>query len=115
MWPGDGGGGGRSGRARSVTSGGGPSDGRCQYQLQNGPRRGLVCSKIGHTPTRCFNRLDDLFRLRFDPTSDLPDWYNLLRRGVRIFDVDMDEISSTLYVLYVDDSSVTGSYYPLVV
>ncbi|GJP51842.1 hypothetical protein CLOM_g10973 [Closterium sp. NIES-68] len=96
-WPGASRGGSRGGSARGSVSSGGVGVGPCQYQLQTGPRRGSVCGKVGHTTARCFRRLDDLFRFRFGPEPDLPDWHSLLCHHLQIFDMDMDQISSALY------------------
>ncbi|CAI5462103.1 unnamed protein product [Closterium sp. Yama58-4] len=90
--------------AQRQSPGGG---GTCPYIIRTGERAGQTCGRL-HTQHRCFSRLSDAWRAQFPDCSELPDWAELLRRGVEIFDLDYDAILAAMYALTV---SVEGDCY----
>ncbi|CAI7879981.1 unnamed protein product [Closterium sp. NIES-54] len=77
---------------------GGP--GRCPYVILTGPRKGRPCNGF-HTEYRCFARLSDAWRAKFPNAAEFPNWADLLRRVVPIFDLDYDVILAAMYALTV--------------
>ncbi|CAI7760886.1 unnamed protein product [Closterium sp. NIES-54] len=112
---GGGGGSGTSGGgtgARRVGSGGGKrQQQQCRSETQS-PQQlrdhaGQTCGRL-HTQHRCFSRLDDAWRAEFGEDVELPQWADLLRSRIAIFDLDFDAILSAMYALSV---SVEGDSY----
>ncbi|CAI7846863.1 unnamed protein product, partial [Closterium sp. NIES-54] len=54
-----------------------------------------------HTEQRCFARLSDAWRAKFPDAPEFPNWADLLRRDVPIFDLDYEAILAAMYVLSV--------------
>ncbi|CAI7751484.1 unnamed protein product [Closterium sp. NIES-54] len=77
---------------------GGP--GRCPYIIRTGPRVGRQCTGF-HTEQRCFARLSDAWRAKFPDAPEFPNWAELLRRDVPIFDLDYEAILAAMYALSV--------------
>ncbi|CAI7761152.1 unnamed protein product [Closterium sp. NIES-53] len=75
-------------------SSGGP--GRCPYII----RTGRQCTGF-HTEQRCFARLSDAWRTKFPDVTEFPNWADLLRRDVPIFDLDYEAILAAMYILSV--------------
>ncbi|CAI5469280.1 unnamed protein product [Closterium sp. Yama58-4] len=72
----------------------------CTYIIRAGPRTGCPCNGP-HTEYRCFARLSDAWRVKFPTATEFPNWADLLRRGVPIFDLDYDAILAAMYALIV--------------
>ncbi|CAI7796562.1 unnamed protein product [Closterium sp. NIES-53] len=83
-----------AGRGRS--GGAGP----CSYVLRTGTRSGEVCG-LPHTTQRCFGRLTDAWRAKFQDSVELPRWHDLLLQNVPIFDLEFDAILAAMYA-YAD-------------
>ncbi|CAI7734105.1 unnamed protein product [Closterium sp. NIES-54] len=77
---------------------GGP--GRCRYLIRTGPRAGRQCTQF-HTEQRCFARLSDAWRVKFPDVPEFPNWAELLRCDVPIFDLDYEAILVAMYALTV--------------
>ncbi|CAI7878724.1 unnamed protein product [Closterium sp. NIES-53] len=77
---------------------GGP--GCCPYIIRTGPRTGRQCTGF-HTEQRCFARLSDALRAKFPDAPEFPNWADLLRRDVPIFDLDYNAILAAMYALSV--------------
>ncbi|CAI7893314.1 unnamed protein product [Closterium sp. NIES-54] len=84
---------------------GGP--GRCPYIIRTGPRAGRQCTGF-HIEQRCFARLSDAWRAKFPDAPAFPNWADLLRRDVPIFDLDYAAILAAMYALSV---SAEGDWY----
>ncbi|CAI7913127.1 unnamed protein product, partial [Closterium sp. NIES-53] len=54
-----------------------------------------------HTEQRCFARLSDAWRARFPNATEFPNWADLLRHDVPIFDLDYEAILAAMYALSV--------------
>ncbi|CAI7901937.1 unnamed protein product, partial [Closterium sp. NIES-53] len=54
-----------------------------------------------HTEQRCFARLSDAWRAKFPDATEFPNWADLIRRDVPIFDLDYEAILAAMYVLSV--------------
>ncbi|CAI7923074.1 unnamed protein product, partial [Closterium sp. NIES-53] len=54
-----------------------------------------------HTEQRCFARLSDAWRAKFPDAPEFPNWADLLRRDVPIFDLDYEAILAAMYTLSV--------------
>ncbi|CAI7895773.1 unnamed protein product [Closterium sp. NIES-54] len=54
-----------------------------------------------HTEQRCFARLSDAWRAKFPDAPEFPNWADLLRRDVPIFDLDYEAILAAMYALSV--------------
>ncbi|CAI7782077.1 unnamed protein product [Closterium sp. NIES-54] len=65
-----------------------------------GPRAGRQCTGF-HTEQRCFARLSDAWRAKFPDATKFPNWADLLRRDVPIFDLDYEAILAAMYLLSV--------------
>ncbi|CAI7893421.1 unnamed protein product [Closterium sp. NIES-54] len=65
-----------------------------------GLRAGRQCTGF-HTEQRCFARLSDAWRAKFPDAPEFPNWADLLRRDVPIFDLDYEAILAAMYVLSV--------------
>ncbi|CAI7874645.1 unnamed protein product [Closterium sp. NIES-54] len=65
-----------------------------------GPRAGRQCTGF-HTEQRCFARLSDAWRAKFPDAPEFPNWADLLRRDVPIFDLDYEAILAAIYALSV--------------
>ncbi|CAI7810231.1 unnamed protein product [Closterium sp. NIES-54] len=65
-----------------------------------GPRAGRQCTGF-HTEQRCFARLSDAWRVKFPDAPEFPNWAELLRRDVPIFDLDYEAILAAMYALSV--------------
>ncbi|CAI7746630.1 unnamed protein product [Closterium sp. NIES-54] len=65
-----------------------------------GPRAGRQCTGF-HTEQRCFARLSDAWRAKFPDATEFPNWVDLLRRDVPIFDLDYEAILAAMYALSV--------------
>ncbi|CAI7800933.1 unnamed protein product [Closterium sp. NIES-53] len=50
-----------------------------------------------HTEQRCFARLSDAWRAKFPDATEFPNWADLLRRDVPIFDLDYEAILAAMY------------------
>ncbi|CAI7918910.1 unnamed protein product [Closterium sp. NIES-53] len=74
--------------------------GRCPYIIRTGPRAGRQCTGF-HTEQRCFARLSVAWRAKFPDAPEFPNWADLLRRDVPIFDLDYEAILAAMYVLSV--------------
>ncbi|CAI7876316.1 unnamed protein product [Closterium sp. NIES-53] len=74
--------------------------GRCPYIIRTGPRAGRQCTGF-HTEQRCFPRLSDTWRAKFPDAPEFPNWADLLRRDVPIFDLDYEAIFAAMYALSV--------------
>ncbi|CAI7878869.1 unnamed protein product, partial [Closterium sp. NIES-54] len=79
----------------------------CPYVIRTGDRAGQTCGKA-HTQQRCFSRLDDAWCAEFGDEVERPQWAELLRSGVAIFDLDYDAILSAMYAL---SASAQGDCY----
>ncbi|CAI7923503.1 unnamed protein product [Closterium sp. NIES-54] len=90
--------------ARRGASGG---PGRCPYIIRTGPRAGRQCTGF-HTEQRYFARLSVAWHAKFPNAPEFPNWADLLRRDVPIFDLDYEAILAAMYVLSV---SAEGDYY----
>ncbi|CAI7837436.1 unnamed protein product [Closterium sp. NIES-53] len=94
---GSGGSGGRgsggSGGGRTGAQRGGSGGGHQQRQQRR--------SEKPHTQHRYFSRLDDAWRAEFGDEVERPQWAELLRSGVAIFDLEYDANLSTMYALFV--------------
>ncbi|CAI7758000.1 unnamed protein product [Closterium sp. NIES-53] len=77
---------------------GGP--GRCPYIIRTGPRASRQCTGF-HTEQRCFARLSDAWHAKFPDAPEFPNWADLLRRDVPIFDLDYEAILTAMYALSV--------------
>ncbi|CAI7852205.1 unnamed protein product, partial [Closterium sp. NIES-53] len=82
----------------ALPSPGGP--GRCPYIIRTGPRAGRQCTGF-HTEQRCFVRLSDAWRAKFPDALEFPNWADLLRRDVPIFDLDYEAILAAMYALSI--------------
>ncbi|CAI5470992.1 unnamed protein product [Closterium sp. Yama58-4] len=82
--------------AQRQSSGGGT----CPYVIRTGERAGQTCGRL-HTQHRCFSRLSDAWRAQFSDCTEMPNWAELLKRGVDIFDLDYDAILAAMYALTV--------------
>ncbi|CAI7809219.1 unnamed protein product [Closterium sp. NIES-53] len=112
---GDGGGGGGgtgSGGGGSSDGGGGGSGGDIggqgqqqpqQHQHQRQHQTPLPSNFLTgfHTEQRCFARLSDAWRAKFPDATEFPNWADLLRRDVPIFDLDYEAILAAMYALSV--------------
>ncbi|CAI7800751.1 unnamed protein product [Closterium sp. NIES-53] len=67
----------------------------CPYVIRMGDRAGQTCGKP-HAQHCYFSRLDDTWRAEFGDEVERPNWPELLRSGVVIFDLDNDAILSAL-------------------
>ncbi|CAI7785791.1 unnamed protein product [Closterium sp. NIES-54] len=83
--------------ARRGASGG---PGRCPYIICTCPRAGRQCTGF-HTKQHCFAQLSDAWRAKFPDAPEFPNWADLLRRDVPIFDLDYEAILAAMYVLSV--------------
>ncbi|CAI7762948.1 unnamed protein product [Closterium sp. NIES-54] len=90
-------GGGRTGAQRGGSEGGQRQ--RHQHQSETPSPQQL---RKAHTQHRCFSRLDDAWRAEFGDEVERPNWTELLRSGVAIFDLDNDAILSAMYALSAD-------------
>ncbi|CAI7932480.1 unnamed protein product, partial [Closterium sp. NIES-54] len=72
----------------------------CPYIIRTGPRAGRQCTGF-HTEQRCFARLSDSWRAKFPDAIEFPNWADLLRRDVPIFDLDYEAILAAMYALSV--------------
>ncbi|CAI7785200.1 unnamed protein product, partial [Closterium sp. NIES-53] len=72
----------------------------CPYVIRTGDHAGQTCGKA-HTQHHCFSRLDDAWHAEFGDEVKHPHWAELLRSGVRIFDLDYDAILSAMSALSV--------------
>ncbi|CAI7868018.1 unnamed protein product, partial [Closterium sp. NIES-54] len=106
---GGGGGGTWSGGGGSSGGGGGGSgsgigdQGQQQPQQQQQHQRpcaGRQCTGF-HTEQRCFARLSNARRAKFPDAPEFPNWADLLRRDVPIFDLDYEAILAAMYALSV--------------
>ncbi|CAI7909566.1 unnamed protein product, partial [Closterium sp. NIES-54] len=61
---------------------------------------GRQCTRF-HTEQRCFARLSDAWRAKFPDAPEFPNWPDLLRRDVPIFDLDYEAILAAMYALSV--------------
>ncbi|CAI5458398.1 unnamed protein product [Closterium sp. Yama58-4] len=61
------------------------------------PRR-PTCGRA-HTTQRCFSRLDDAWRTQFPDATELPRWFDLMKKGVDIYALDFDAILTAMYVM----------------
>ncbi|CAI5469987.1 unnamed protein product [Closterium sp. Yama58-4] len=58
------------------------------------PRR-PTCGRA-HTTQRCFSRLDDAWRTQFPDATELPRWFDLMKKGVDIYALDFDAILTAI-------------------
>ncbi|CAI7855443.1 unnamed protein product [Closterium sp. NIES-54] len=72
----------------------------CPYVIRTGVRAGQTCGKL-HTQHRCFSRLDDAWRAKFGDEVERPQWADLLRSRIAIFDLDFDALLSAMYALSI--------------
>ncbi|CAI7832617.1 unnamed protein product [Closterium sp. NIES-54] len=77
---------------------GGP--GCCPYIIRTGPRASRQCTGF-HTEQCCFARLSDASRTKFPDAPEFPNWADLLRHDVPIFDLDYEAILAAMYALSV--------------
>ncbi|CAI7887544.1 unnamed protein product [Closterium sp. NIES-54] len=101
---GGGGGGTGSGRGGSSGSGGGGSGGGNGGQGQQQPQQQQQQQQHQHqrqTPTS-----HDAWRAKFPDASEFPNWADLLRRDVPIFDLDYEAILAATYALTVSAEGV---------
>ncbi|CAI7733158.1 unnamed protein product, partial [Closterium sp. NIES-54] len=76
-----------------------PSSSRCPYVIRTGDRAGQTCGTFGHTQSRCFSCLSDIWRAEFGDATELPRWLELARQRVDIFALDYDAILTAMYAL----------------
>ncbi|CAI5460028.1 unnamed protein product [Closterium sp. Yama58-4] len=84
-----------SGTFRTGGGGGGLS---CTYVIRTGDRTGQTCGRP-HPTQRCFSRLDDAWRTQFPDATELPRWFDLMKKGVDIYALDFDAILTAMYVM----------------
>ncbi|CAI7801377.1 unnamed protein product [Closterium sp. NIES-53] len=82
-----------------VQRGASPSSSRCPYVIRTGDRAGQTCGTFGHTQSRCFSCLSDIWRAEFGDATELPRWLELARQRVDIFALDYDAILTAMYAL----------------
>ncbi|CAI7815148.1 unnamed protein product [Closterium sp. NIES-54] len=90
-----------------VQRGASPSSTRCPYVIRTGDRAGQTCGTFGHTQSRCFSYLSNIWRAEFGDTTELPRWLELARQLVDIFALDYDAILTAMYAL---SFSAEGDY-----
>ncbi|CAI5469980.1 unnamed protein product [Closterium sp. Yama58-4] len=78
--------------------GGGRGGLSCTYVIRTGDRTGQTCGRA-HTTQRCFSRLDDAWRTQFPDATELPRWFDLMKKGVDIYALDFDAILTAMYVM----------------
>ncbi|CAI5477320.1 unnamed protein product [Closterium sp. Yama58-4] len=71
----------------------------CTYVIRTGDRTGQTCGKP-HPTQRCFSRLDDAWRTQFPDATELPRWFDLMKKGVDIYALDFDDILTAMYVMF---------------
>ncbi|CAI7776867.1 unnamed protein product [Closterium sp. NIES-53] len=76
---------------------------RCPYVIRTGAQTGQPCGTLGHAESRCFARLSDAWRTEFGDAAELPDWVELLRLRVDIYNLDYDAILTAMYALPTSD------------
>ncbi|CAI7794998.1 unnamed protein product [Closterium sp. NIES-54] len=91
-----------------VQRGASRSSARCPYVIRTSDRAGQTCGTVGHTQSRYFSCLSDIWRAEFGDAAELPCWLELVRQGVDIFALEYDAILTTMYALFV---SVEGDCY----
>ncbi|CAI6005137.1 unnamed protein product [Closterium sp. NIES-65] len=84
------------------TRGGGFS---CTYVIRTGDRTGQQCGRP-HATQRCFARLDVAWRVQFPQATELPRWFDLLKKGIDIYALDFDAILSAMYVMSTSGEGV---------
>ncbi|CAI7904941.1 unnamed protein product [Closterium sp. NIES-54] len=73
----------------------GGGTGPCTYVLRTRDRAGEQCGGL-HSTQRCFGRLTDAWRHQFPDATEIPNWGDLSRAGVAIFDLDYDAILAAI-------------------
>ncbi|CAI7888656.1 unnamed protein product [Closterium sp. NIES-53] len=70
----------------------------CTYVIRTGDRTGQPCGGP-HATQRCFARLNDAWRVQFPQATELPRWFDLLKKGIDIYALDFDAILTAMYVM----------------
>ncbi|CAI7763431.1 unnamed protein product [Closterium sp. NIES-53] len=84
--------------------------GSCPYVIRTGDHACQTCGRL-HTQPRCFSRLDDAWHAEFGDNVELPQWADLLRSRIAIFDLDFNAI---LFAMYALSASAEGDCYQCV-
>ncbi|CAI5511405.1 unnamed protein product [Closterium sp. Naga37s-1] len=95
---GRGGGGGGGGSGRGGGGGGGGRGGGGGGGGRGGDRTGQTCGRA-HTQKRCFSRLDDAWRTQFPTATELPRWFDLIKKNIDVYALHFDAILGAMYVL----------------
>ncbi|CAI7738124.1 unnamed protein product [Closterium sp. NIES-54] len=86
---------------------------RCGYIRGTG-HPGAACTRTDYTESRCFFRLDDLYRAEHGEQMKTPDWLALLKKDIDVYACDWDVIHAGMYAMYAASASVEGGCYSCV-
>ncbi|CAI5475554.1 unnamed protein product [Closterium sp. Yama58-4] len=84
-------------------SSGGPA--RCGYVRRTGQPR-ATCTCIDHMESRCFIRLNDLYRAEHGEQMTTPNWLALLKKDIDMFACDRAAFHAGMYAMYAASASV---------